>query len=302
MLFETCEPRLPFASDFGDAPDVYGTLLASNGPHHLITPGVFLGANVDAELDGQPSADATGDNTNGGTTSPPGDEQGVDFDQPLQPGGVTSLEVSANVSGYLSAWIDFNADGDFADAGEKIAGPGALGFPIAVHAIGAGPNRISFLVPPDAVVGNTFARFRFTTDSGDLTPTGVLLGGVEPDGEVEDYQITIEPPVDFGDAPDSYGSKLASDGARHTIVSGLFLGTYVDPEPDAPPRPDLTDPTNTIDEDDEDEEWDQFGTNDDDGVFGVNCTVTAGEVCELAVEASAAGQLDAWFDFNGDGD
>src|SRR5262245_34020059 len=99
LLFETFEPRLVLATDFGDAPILYGTLLANNGPRHTVTPGVFLGANVDSEADGQPNATATGDDTNGGTTSPPGDEQGADFDQPLQPGGVTSVEVSANIPG-----------------------------------------------------------------------------------------------------------------------------------------------------------------------------------------------------------
>ncbi len=46
---------------------------------------------------------------------------------------------------------------------------------------------------------------------------------------------------DFGDAPDggvgtgqgNYQTSLADNGARHTIVAGLFLGSQVDGEPDS---------------------------------------------------------------------
>ena len=51
-------------TDFGDAPDpTYPTLLASGGASHQIT-GLFLGAAVDGEPDGQPDATATGDDLN----------------------------------------------------------------------------------------------------------------------------------------------------------------------------------------------------------------------------------------------
>ena len=302
LLFETCEARVVMASDFGDLPDGYGTLLASNGPRHTVTPGVFLGANVDDEVNGQPNATATGDNTNGGTVSPPGDEQGVNFDQPLQPGGVSSLEVSANVNGFLSAWIDFNGNGNFNDAGEYIAGAGALGFPVVVHGIAAGQTRLKFQVPVGSVVGNTYARFRFTTNSGPLTPTGVLAGNIVPDGEVEDYQLTITTPVDFGDAPDSYGTKLASNGARHTIANGLFLGTNVDPEPDAPLRLDMTNPAANVLTDDADEEGNApLNLNDENGVT-FSGPFIAGQQVTATIVASAAGKLDAWVDYNQDGD
>src|SRR5439155_18351381 len=45
--------------DFGDAPDSYGTLLASNGARHVISTSLRLGATVTAEPDGQPSATAS---------------------------------------------------------------------------------------------------------------------------------------------------------------------------------------------------------------------------------------------------
>ena len=44
-----------------------------------------------------------------------------------------------------------------------------------------------------------------------------------PDGEVEDYLVTIVEPLDFGDAPDQpYPTLLANNGARHVIGPGRF--------------------------------------------------------------------------------
>src|SRR5690606_13641160 len=57
--------------DFGDAPESYGTLLGSNGARHAIVPGFHLGQRLDGEPNGQPSADATGDDANGGGYAPP---------------------------------------------------------------------------------------------------------------------------------------------------------------------------------------------------------------------------------------
>jgi hypothetical protein len=39
-------------ADFGDAPDSYGTTLASNGARHLLVPGIRLGTTNDYESDG----------------------------------------------------------------------------------------------------------------------------------------------------------------------------------------------------------------------------------------------------------
>ena len=49
--------RPPVISDFGDAPDSYGTLKNNNGPQHVIGDGdLNLGAVYDDELDGFPGA------------------------------------------------------------------------------------------------------------------------------------------------------------------------------------------------------------------------------------------------------
>jgi len=64
--------------DYGDAPDSYSTVAASNGARHVVGS-LYLGASVDADADGQPDATATGDDTDGND-----DEDGVTF-----PGSMT---------------------------------------------------------------------------------------------------------------------------------------------------------------------------------------------------------------------
>ncbi len=169
----------PSGWDFGDAPDVpYGTLLASDGPRHGAT-GPTLGAYRDAETDGQPTASADGDDNDVGTD----DEDGVTFDSEIRVGqldAVVTVDVQNAPDGAkLDAWIDFNGDGCWGGAGERIA---------ASVEVVEGDNRISFDVPSYAVSGGTYARFRVSALGG-LGPLGAAA-----DGEVEDYRLTIASP------------------------------------------------------------------------------------------------------------
>lgn len=94
---------------------------------------------------------------------------------------------------------------------------------------------------------------------------------------------------DFGDAPNSsYPTNLSSNGARHTLGSGLELGVTADPEADGQAG-------SNADGDDDD------GFNDDDGVV-FNDMLQAGTSVSVDVTATDIGFLDAWVDFNGDGD
>jgi len=93
--------------------------------------------------------------------------------------------------------------------------------------------------------------------------------------------------TDFGDAPDSgYRTLLASNGARHAIVPGVFLGSTVDRESDGQPNATAT--------------GDESGTADEDGVVFTS-TLNAGQDATIEVTASTAGYLNAWIDFDGDG-
>jgi hypothetical protein len=157
--------------DYGDAPPMYPVLLANNGARHAANmPTVFIGIPPDTEPDGQPSPGSFGDNI-----SNVDDEDGIVPQTAFIKGSNTTINVTASANGYLTGWIDFNQDYDWADAGEQIVN----------QALVPGPNALSVNVPTSAEIGYTSARFRFSTISG-LSYTGFAA-----DGEVEDYLFTI---------------------------------------------------------------------------------------------------------------
>ncbi|HPO36731.1 MAG TPA: GEVED domain-containing protein [Kiritimatiellia bacterium] len=256
--------------DFGDAPDApFPTLLANDGARHVINPAVYLGAGIDGESDGQPDATATGDDGAGID-----DEDGIAFTSPLISGYGASLDAHCSVPGFLSAWIDFNGNGSWADANEQI---------LTVAPMNSGLNSLGVSVPAGLAPGQRMARFRFTTLQTPITYTGLL-----EDGEVEDYAVMIQV-LDFGDAPDKpYRTLLANDGARHAMPSALYLGAVApDAESDGTPGP--------LAQGD-----DMTGGDDEDGVALVGA-LERGSDATFRVVASAGGLLNAWIDFNQNG-
>ncbi|MFE4107445.1 beta strand repeat-containing protein [Almyronema epifaneia] len=173
-------------SDYGDAPDSYG-----DASHTLPnTPTVYLGSTLpdgesDTQLGGDGGVGADGDDTDGtddddGVTRSGSDLQG----QVFTAGSTVTLDIATTGSGNLSAWVDWNANGTF-ESGEAIALDITDGG--ANDADGTANNviELSVNVPSNASLGETYARFRYGTDTG-LGPTGAASAG-----EVEDYQITI---------------------------------------------------------------------------------------------------------------
>lgn len=169
--------------DYGDAPSPYPTLRADDGARHVLLDGFSLGATVQLNADGLPSPNADADV----------DEDGVVFDPstPLFPNRRFNLTVSTSgISGanpvvpfgVLDAWIDWNRDGDWNDTNERLLANQILTPTVLVN------GQIVFrdlLVPPGAVAGVTYARFRLST-AGSSSPTGEVDAG-----EVEDYRVTI---------------------------------------------------------------------------------------------------------------
>jgi hypothetical protein len=159
--------------DFGDAPAPYPTALAANGPRHL-AGGPQLGASRDSEADGFPSINADGEGV---------DDDGIVWSV-LQAGQLgatlTATVQNAPAGAKLDAWIDFNGDGSWGGADEQI---------LASAAVANGVNLLQFNVPATGAVGATYARVRLST-AGNL---GIV--GSAPDGEVEDYPVTIKPPA-----------------------------------------------------------------------------------------------------------
>jgi hypothetical protein len=210
--------------DFGDAPDPpYPTLLINNGPSHVVLEGFHLGATVSAEPDGQPTSAADGD-----------DDDGVVFLSSLKPGQATSVQVTASADGLLDAWLDFNGDGDFSDAGDQI---------FFSQPLVAGANDLMFTIPEITPLGTTFARFRFSSLGG-LSPIGLA-----PDGEVEDYRVEVisarpwtnlDNPLDVNRdgsvAP--IDALLVINELNNRVVSDPVTGLLDDPPvpPNAPPN------------------------------------------------------------------
>ncbi len=200
--------------DWGDLPDgPYATLAASNGPNHEITGvgNTCIGTDPDSETDGQPNATATGDDTdvNGD------DEDGVVFLDPLTPGAAADIQVTGCAStgggadgiGILNAWIDFNSDGDFADAGEQIA---------ANLDIASGVNTINIAAVPAGATGTMAARFRITDAAGQ---GGDAVTGAASTGEVEDYVLGAI--GDFVWIDNGAGGGTAGDGIQDAGEPGL---------------------------------------------------------------------------------
>ena len=194
--------------DFGDAPASYGTLLAANGARHGVpgydagsnTAPLMLGATIDVDAEGLPNATATGDDADNAA-----DEDSVVF--PALIGGQSAnLAVTVGNSGpaaVVSAWADWNGNGNFADAGEQFA---------VNAAVAAGANAIPIVVPAN-VNGPINVRFRLSTQTG-LAPTGAA-----PDGEVEDYQVVVTSETDLAiTKTDGQTSYVPGAAVSYTIV------------------------------------------------------------------------------------
>ena len=271
--------------DFGDATDSsvvpgYPTLLINNGARHVIVAGVFMGAAIDAELDGQPDGTATGDDNN-----PPAgvdDEDGVTLPGVLVAGANVSVQVQASVPGFLNAWIDWNGNGSWIDPGEQVY----LNWPLNP---GLNLLPLSVPTPPAFVSGGPHSRWRFTT----YPPASPQYVGAETNGEVEDVEVNLQV-LDFGDAPDpTYPTLLANDGARHLIPAApiYYLGATA-PDLDSDGQP-----TAAVDGDD------LNGGDDEDGVFVPSGAplVRGDSSSALGVTCSTSGFLNAWLDFDADG-
>ena len=193
--------QIAMAWDWGDAPDTpYPTLSTSNGARHLIKV-LKMGALIDQEANGQPNADATGDDIAGAA---PDDEDGVTLLVATPVGGSVTVTVNGNCK--LNAWIDFNNNGSWADAGDQI---------FTNHALVAGANALQFAVPAGAVVEtDLFSRWR-VNNAGGLGYEGSAVNG-----EVEDYNQ----PYIVCHVPDVVDLPFA-DACDTILANGFTIGT-----------------------------------------------------------------------------
>ncbi len=177
-------------TDMGDLPDIYG-YAAHTLPVFLITANdMYLGVIPGDDDFGTQSnsVDAQGDDKDDGGDDDDGvTYNGIDIDnQILEKSGQYVFDVKTNAQdGYLSAWIDWNNDGDFDDAGETII----------QDVVGSSDiTTITLNVPSGISTGAVYMRVRYSSDSGLSSSDDVFNGEWASDGEVEDYRIYIDDP------------------------------------------------------------------------------------------------------------
>ena len=216
----------PVAVDLGDAPASYGTTLAADGARHGIVDydaaahaaPLMIGATVDDEADGVPSAGADGDDL--GVTD---DEDGTA--SPISAVAGRALPVALTVTNdsdqdaTLAGWVDLNRNGTF-DAGERQlttvpAGSGAQSYTLTFGTASAGAQ--------------TYARFRLYT--GTVTapsPTGAVDGG-----EVEDYPVVVGVPgLEISKTSDAGASVVPGQTITYTVtVTNTGTVAYTDSIP-----------------------------------------------------------------------
>ncbi|MGV3484062.1 MAG: Ig-like domain-containing protein [Planctomycetaceae bacterium] len=225
------------------------------------------------------------------------------------PGGVANVNlgfsrVVADITG--TKWADINGNGFF-DTGE----PGIegvfvyldldgddridLGEPRAVTDVN-GRYTINFPGPGTFVIREVVAPG--FTQTFPTTGEHVVVFNGTPLGD--NFNFGNLPTLDFGDAPDSYGTTLAAGGPSHGILAGLSIGTTPDRELNGVPSV-------GADGDDIAGFVGSGGTivDDEDGVRiltpigpGANATFEV----SLTNTTGQTGFLQAWFDFNRDGD
>ena len=262
-------------ADFTDAPSTLGDAL-----HNFIDGDVTkLGDTVTGEA--QP-----GNATNADSDT----DDGVEIPVLTQGFTTTLIATVSGADGQLQGWIDFNGNGVFEPGtAETVAlnlkddGTG--------NDLTANDGKIEFdaVVPGDAVLDQTFARFRWSTVA-DLTPDGFAT-----DGEVEDYAVTIAaaPLVDRGDAPASYGDPVHI--IADTGVVGVYLGSIV-PDPEAASQASADATGDDLD-----------GNDDEDGVVlpqlyrGASAEITVSVNEATGGLGSGVAFLQAWVDFDADG-
>ncbi len=309
--------------DYGDLPDPangiatndFRTRFADNGARHamVLAAPIYLGQTVDAEADGQASANGDGDDLN--PVPSVDDEDGVVFQAtPLIPGQIATVTVTAR-NGHptdpatLYLYADFNNDG----LSSLLPVTFLTGNP--VFTAGTTDTRVyTFLMPLNAAyIGNkAFFRFRFTTQALANNATGAY--GLAQDGEVEDYISGDISLYDWADLPEPiYNTDRdgGTPGPSHRISAvhvgggvyrnGLFIGaTPPDMENEGQPTANADGDDMTFTPDDEDLSPTNF-TNpltNNRLIAGNTITLTVPYVNITGVNA----KMIAFIDWNADGD
>ena len=217
--------------DLGDAPDSYGTQLADDGPRHA-HKGPRFGDGINREANPR-AVDGFDDNF---------DAVGVTYGNVERADGVSifvsnkagtntgeiqvdiqNLNVAEGQTAYVSAFIDWDGDGNFTDPGENVV----AGFEVSDNTIYDLP---SFTIPATDLItdsGSTWMRLRIHSNPMGNGEALTHLGHAN-DGEVEDHEISL---VQGGEIhglkfEDMNGDGVydTSDGDKH--MDNVLIGLY----------------------------------------------------------------------------
>jgi len=176
----------------------------------------------------------------------------------------SSYDVDAPFGDTLTYAWDLNNDGDYTDTGE---------------ASGSSPTRTitwAQLVSLGITAPQTRTIKLRVTDSRNQPNSSAVVNAT--------LQTLI---VDYGDAPDTFGTLKGSNGAAHTITGNLLLGTTRDKETDGQPGPNAN-------VDGADEDGVTFPTS-------LERSPSTSLPAFVDVVSSGTGKLNIWLDLNGDG-
>lgn len=113
---------------------------------------------------------------------------------------LTPGTTAASTTVYWRVWIDFNGDGDFADAGEQV---------VSMTGNSLSPVTANIAIPQSAVTGAT--RMRVTMSTGGYSTSCATFNATR---DVEDYTINIQPPC-----PGPSHLTPSSSGYSHIWIS-----------------------------------------------------------------------------------
>ena len=253
--------------DFGD--HVFGSL--ANSASNVASNVIRIGAAVpDAEAADPSTAVSNADDLTGNDEDY--DDFGSTSSGSIFTSGLTVTTCSAMATASLGVWVDWNDDGDVADANEIVT---------LVNNLGPGTSNPVFVFSPPVgtTPGTKYVRVR--VQEGSTLPS--FSGTSTLKGEVEDGFITVTAPTqDYGDC-----EALASAWA--TVNAGLRLGATT---PDAEGSG-TSNATATAD--------DTSGADDEDGVTVLTAYASgmSSQVTVTVTNTSGANAfLSGWIDFN----
>jgi len=253
--------------DYGD--HVYGS--SANSASNVASNVIRLGATApDAEAADPATSAANADDLTGNDEDY--DDAGSVAAGYLLASNIVVTTCSAMPVAAISVWVDWNGDGDVADAGETV---------LQSNTLVPGTNNLftAFNPPPGTAVGVKYVRYR--VQEGSALPSFNATSTLK--GEVEDGIITVTAPTfDYGDC-----SLLPSAWA--TTNATLYLGTTATDVEGAA----TTNSTATVD--------DTTGTDDEDGV-SLLAAYASGMSSQVSViitnNTGAPAYLSGWIDFN----